>query len=119
KPGKYRLFLAVMLLFLSVISLGNGSVSLFFFFCFLIVYVLHPWVSFWMEEDPCADLFKNRLFREPKFRRGAGLFLLSLCLFSPAPVLGCGLFFVSLFLMYGTETFKDMQKGFPDEGRRK
>lgn len=118
-PKKVLLFFTIVCLFLSLISLGNESASMFFFFCFLIVYLIHPWVSFWMEEDPCADLFKNRLLREPKFRRGAGLFLLSLCLFSPAPVLGCGLFFVSLFLMYGTKTFKDMQKGFPDEGRRK
>jgi len=118
-PKKVLLFFTIVCLFLSLISLGNESASMFFFFCFLIVYLIHPWVSFWMEEDPCADLFKNRLFREPKFRRGAGLFLLSLCLFSPAPVLGCGLLFVSLFLMYGTKTFKDMQKGFPDEGRRK
>ena len=118
-PKKVLLFFTIVCLFLSLISLGNESASMFFFFCFLIVYLIHPWVSFWMEEDPCADLFKNRFLREPKFRRGAGLFLLSLCLFSPAPVLGCGLFFVSLFLMYGTKTFKDMQKGFPDEGRRK
>ena len=118
-PKKVLLFFTIVCLFLSLISLGNESASMFFFFCFLIVYLIHPWISFWMGEDPCADLFKNRFFREPKFRRGAGLFLLSLCLFSPAPPLGCGLFFVSLFLMYGTKTFKDMQKGFPDEGRRK
>ena len=119
KPRQYRLVLAIMLLFLSVIALGKGAVGLFFFFCFLIVYLLHPWISFWLEEDPCAQLFRTRLFREPKFRRGAGLLVLSFCLFSSALVLGLPLFFVALFLMHGTKTFKDIQKGFPDEGRRK
>jgi hypothetical protein len=119
KPRQYRLFLAIMLLFLSVIALGNGAVGLFFFFCFLIVYVLHPWISFWLEEDPCTQLFRTRLFKEPKFRSGAGLLVLSFCLFSSALILAVPLFFVALFLMHGTKTFKDIQKGFPDEGRIK
>jgi len=112
RPGQFRLFLGVVLLFASVISLGNGAAGLFFFFSLLIGYLLHPWVSFWMGEDPCTDLFRTRLLREPKFRRGAGLFALSLCLFSSALVLAFPLFCASLFMMYGTETFKGFKKDF-------
>jgi len=50
--------------------------------------------------------------REKKFRRGAGLFLLSLCLFPSALVLAFPLFSASLFMMYGTETFKGFKKDF-------
>jgi hypothetical protein len=112
RPGQFRLFLGVVLLFASVISLGKEAAGLFFFFSLLIGYLLHPWVSFWMGEDPCTDLFRTRWLREPKFRRGAGLFALSLCLFSSFYGLAIILFFVSLVMMYGTKTFKDLKKGF-------
>jgi hypothetical protein len=112
KPGQFRLFLGVMLLFASVISIGNGAAGLFFFFVFLIVYFLHPWVSFWIGEDPCSEIFKSRLLKEKRFRRGAGLFVLSLCLFSSAPVLGLILFFTGLIIMLCSKTYEDFTKNF-------
>jgi len=112
RPGLHRLYLSPVLLLASLVSLGNGAAGLFFFFSLLIGYFLHPWVSFWMGEDPCTDLFRTRLLREKKFRRGAGLFALSLCLFSSALVLAFPLFSASLFMMYGTETFKGFKKDF-------
>ena len=105
KPGQFRLFLSVIFLFCIVVSFGNEAVSLSFFFSLLIIYFLHPWVSFWLGSDPCTNLFRTRLLREPKFRRGVGLFLLSLCLLSSSPVLGLFLFFVSLIVMVPTKTF--------------
>lgn len=110
KPDQFRLILAVMFLFFAVISIGNGFASLFFFFCLLTVYVIHPWISFWMQEDPCVELFETRFLREKKFRRGAGLFLLSLCLFPSALVLAFPLFCYSIIKMYGSKTFEDFRK---------
>ena len=110
KPDQFRLILAVMFLFFAVISIGNGFASLFFFFCLLTVYVIHPWISFWMQEDPCVELFETRFLREKKFRRGAGLFLLSLCLFPSALVLAFPLFCYSIMKIYGSKTFEDFRK---------
>ena len=110
KPSQFRLFLAVMFLFLGLVFLGNGSASLFFFCCLLLAYVLHPWISFWMQEDPCVELFETRFLREKKFRRGAGLFLLSLCLFPSALVLAAPLFCFSIIKMHGSKTFEEFRK---------
>ena len=110
KPDQFRLILAAMFLFLAENSIGNGFASFFFFFCLLIVYVIHPWISFWMGEDPCIELFETRFLREKKFRRGGGLFLLSLCLFPSALVLAFPLFCFSIMKIYGSKTFEDFRK---------
>ena len=91
KPDQFRLILAVMFLFLAVISIGNGFASLFFFFCLLTVYVIHPWISFWMQEDPCVELFETRFLREKKFRRGSRFVFVVFMPFSVCPGLGFSL----------------------------
>ncbi len=107
-PSGCRLFITFFLGICALITLGNKAVGPFFFFVILSAYSIHPWLTRWSGNDPCEEMFKHRLLKEPRFRRGIGFLLLSLCMFGTFKLFAVLLLIPAINFIYKSKTFKDL-----------
>ena len=107
-PSGCRLFITFFLGICALITLGNKAVGPLFFFVLLSAYSIHPWVIRWSGNDPCEEMFKHRLLKEPSFRRGIGFILLSLCMFGTFKLFAVLLLIPAINFIYKSKTFKTL-----------